>query len=38
VHGGMMELAFLASNDADHYLPELRGKGKNERVIGTTCK
>jgi transposase len=24
VHSGLMELAFLASNDADHYLPELK--------------
>ena len=23
VHSGLMELAFLANNDADHYLPEL---------------
>jgi hypothetical protein len=23
VHSGLMELAFLASNDAEHYLPEL---------------
>jgi transposase len=24
VHSGLMELAFLASNDAEHYLPELK--------------
>ena len=24
VHSGLMELAFLAKNDAEHYLPELR--------------